>query len=59
MYYSPLFLTENPKNGLIKIHEGTLLDYCFVIDRKMNRKHKDRFHYPAVFKWTVIIYRRT
>lgn len=43
IYYSPLFLTENPKNGLIKIHGGTLFDYCFVLDRKMNGKQRTDF----------------
>lgn len=43
IYYSPLFLTEKPKNGLIKIHGGTLFDYFFVIDRKMNGKQRTNF----------------
>ena len=43
IYYSPLFLTENPKNGLSKIHGGTLFDYYFVIDRKMNGKQRTDF----------------
>lgn len=42
IYYSPLFLTEKPKNGLIKIHGGTLFDYFFVIDRKMNGKQRTK-----------------
>jgi len=40
LYYSPLFITEKPKNGLIKIHGGTLFDYYFVIDKKMNGKQR-------------------
>ena len=40
IYYSALFLTEKPKNGLIKIHGGTLFDYVFVLDLKMNGKQR-------------------
>ena len=43
IYYSSLFLTEKPKNGLVKIHGGTLFDYYFVIDRKMNGKQRTDF----------------
>ncbi|MFD2541254.1 hypothetical protein ACFSSB_02900 [Lacinutrix gracilariae] len=43
MYYSPLFLSEKPKNGRIKIHGGTLFDYYFVIDRKWNGKQRTNF----------------
>lgn len=43
IYYSPLFLTEKQKNGLIKIHGGTLFDYYFVIERKMNGKQRTDF----------------
>ncbi len=43
IYYSPLFITEKPKNGLIKIHGGTLFDYYFVIDKKMNGKQRTDF----------------
>jgi len=43
IYYSPLFITEKPKNGLIKIHGGTLFDYYFVIDKKMNGKQRTNF----------------
>lgn len=42
IYYSSLFLTEKPKNELIKIHGGTLFDYFFVIDRKMNGKQRTK-----------------
>ncbi|WP_417367223.1 hypothetical protein [Flavobacterium beibuense] len=42
-YYSSLFLTEKPKNGVVKIHGGTLFDYYFVIDRKMNGKQRTDF----------------
>ena len=42
-YYSPLFITEKPKNGLIKIHGGTLFDYYFVIDKRMNGKQRTNF----------------
>lgn len=43
VYYSLLFLAERPKNGMIKIHGGTLFDYVFVIDRKMSRKQRTNF----------------
>lgn len=34
IYYSSLFITEKPKNGIIKIYGGTLFDYYFVIEKK-------------------------
>ncbi|QSE98692.1 hypothetical protein [Fulvivirga lutea] len=43
IYYSPLFITEKPKNGMIKIHGGTLFDYVFVIDFDMNGKQRKTF----------------
>ncbi|OIQ30858.1 MAG: hypothetical protein BM564_01205 [Bacteroidetes bacterium MedPE-SWsnd-G2] len=43
IYYSPLFITEKPKNGVIKIHGGTLFDYYFVIDKKRNGKQRTNF----------------
>ncbi|WP_237590116.1 hypothetical protein [Polaribacter sargassicola] len=43
IYYSSLFITEKPKNGLIKIHGGTLFDYYFVIDKKWNGKQRTKF----------------
>ncbi|CDF79481.1 conserved hypothetical protein [Formosa agariphila KMM 3901] len=43
VYYSPLFISEKPKNGLINIHGGTLFDYYFVIDRKLNGKQRTDF----------------
>jgi hypothetical protein len=43
IYYSPLFIAEKPKNGLIKIHGGTLFDYYFAIDKKMNGKKRTNF----------------
>jgi hypothetical protein len=36
LYHSPLFLSETPNNGVIIIHGGTLFDYVFVLDKKMN-----------------------
>ena len=36
IYHSLLFLSEKPKNGVIIIHGGTLFDYVFVLDKKMN-----------------------
>ena len=43
IYYSPLFIAEKQKNGIIKIHGGTLFDYYFVIDKKMNGKQRTNF----------------
>lgn len=43
VYYSSLFLAERPKNGMIKIHGGTLFDYVFVIDRQMSIKQRTNF----------------
>lgn len=43
MYFSPLFLTEKPKNGVIHIHGGTLFDYYFVIDTRMNGAQRTTF----------------
>jgi len=42
-YHSLLLLSEKPKNGIIKIHGGTLFDYAFVIDQKMNAKQRKTF----------------
>ena len=36
IYYSPLFLTEKEKNGVVTIHGGTLFDYYYVLDRTLN-----------------------
>ncbi|HLV38028.1 hypothetical protein [Xanthomarina sp.] len=43
IYYSTLFITEKPKNKIIKIHGGTLFDYYFVIDKKLNGKQRTNF----------------
>ena len=43
IYYSPLFLSEKRRRGMIKIHGGTLFDYVFVIDQKMNGKQRTNF----------------
>jgi len=43
IYHSPLFLSEKPKNGIVKIHGGTLFDYVFVIDQTMNGKQRVNF----------------
>lgn len=42
-YHSLLFLSEKPKNGIIKIHGGTLFDYVFVIDSKLSGKQRTDF----------------
>lgn len=36
IYYSSLFIAERPKNGVIKIHGGTLFDYVFVLRKNRN-----------------------
>lgn len=42
VYRSLLFITEKPKNGVLKIHGGTLFDYVFVLDRKQNGKQRSK-----------------
>ncbi|MBO0343481.1 hypothetical protein [Flagellimonas profundi] len=42
-YHSLLFISEAPRNGLLKVHGGTLLDYVFVIDGQKNNKQRTRF----------------
>ena len=42
-YLSLLLITEIPKNGVLKIHGGTLFDYVFVIDKKMNGNQRTNF----------------
>ncbi|MEH6656699.1 hypothetical protein [Leeuwenhoekiella marinoflava] len=43
IYYAPLFITEKPKNGLIKIHGGSLFDYYFAIDRTLNGRGRTAY----------------
>lgn len=43
IYHAPLFITEKPKDGLIKVHGGTLFDYYFVIDRSMNGRERTSY----------------
>ncbi len=43
IYHSLLFISEKQKNGIIKIHGGTLFDYVFVLDKKMNGKQRTNF----------------
>lgn len=38
IYYSPLFVAEKLRKGVIKIHGGSLFDYVFVIDRNLSGK---------------------
>ncbi|MCR9227110.1 MAG: hypothetical protein NXH90_06815 [Flavobacteriaceae bacterium] len=42
-YHSLLMLSEKPKDGVIKIHGGTLFDYVFVIDTKMTGNQRRTF----------------
>ncbi len=43
IYHSSMFLTEKEKKGIINIHGGTILDYVFVIDKKMNGNQRTSF----------------
>ena len=43
IYYAPLFITEKPKDGLIKIHGGTLFDYYFAIDKNLNGRERTSY----------------
>ncbi|PHS01546.1 MAG: hypothetical protein COA80_02055 [Leeuwenhoekiella sp.] len=43
IYYTPLFITEKPKDGLIKIHGGTLFDYYFAIDKRLNGRERTAY----------------
>ncbi len=43
LYHSLLFISEAPKDGVIKIHGGTLFDYFFVIDKKMSGRQRKNF----------------
>ena len=43
IYYSSLFIAEKEKNGIIIVHGGTLFDYVFVIDKKLNGKQRTNF----------------
>ncbi|MEJ8803516.1 hypothetical protein [Pontibacter sp. H249] len=43
VYYSPLFLAEKEKNGVITIHGATLFDYVYVIDRQLSGKQRTTF----------------
>ncbi|UBZ13693.1 hypothetical protein LDL77_17640 [Flagellimonas marinaquae] len=42
-YHSLLMLSEKPKDGVIKIHGGTLFDYVFVIDKEMTGNQRKTF----------------
>ncbi len=43
IYYAPLFITEKPKDGLIKIHGGTLFDYYFAIEKNLNGRERTSY----------------
>lgn len=43
IYHSPLFISEKPLNDKIIIHGGTLFDYVFTIEKKMNANARTRF----------------
>ncbi|EGV43562.1 hypothetical protein BZARG_2859 [Bizionia argentinensis JUB59] len=43
IYYSSLFVTEKEREGIIKIHGGSLIDYVFVIDKSLTGKQRTNF----------------
>lgn len=43
VYYSSLFTAEKERNGIIRIHGGSLFDYVFVIDRTLSGKQRTSF----------------
>lgn len=43
VYLSSLLLAEKPKNGIMKIHGGTLFDYFFVIDSELKGRQRINF----------------
>lgn len=43
IYYSPLFLAENERRGVVTVHGGTLFDYLYVIDRNQNGVQRTNF----------------
>ena len=43
IYFSPLFIAEQPREGTIHVHGGTLFDYVFVIDRALNGRQRTEF----------------
>ncbi|WP_228444832.1 hypothetical protein [Chryseobacterium echinoideorum] len=43
VYLSSLLLVEEPKNGIMKIHGGTLFDYFFVIDSELKGRQRINF----------------
>lgn len=42
-YFSSLFLVETERKGNMVIHGGTLFDYYYVIDRKLNGQQRTNF----------------
>lgn len=43
LYHSTLFLSEKPRNEILKIHGGTLFDYWFVINRNSSGYERRKF----------------
>ena len=43
IYYSNFLITEKEKNGVVKIHGGTLLDYYFVLNFKWNGQQRTNY----------------
>ena len=43
IYYSNFLITEKEKNGVVKIHGGTLLDYYFVLNFKWNSQQRTNY----------------
>ena len=43
IYYASLFVAEKEKDGVFKIHGGSLFDYVFVLDRTLNGTQRTHF----------------
>lgn len=43
IYYSPLFITEQERDGKIIIHGGTLFDYLYTISPDLNGRERTKF----------------
>ena len=43
IYFSNFLITEKEKNGVVKIHGGTLLDYYFVLNFKWNGQQRTNY----------------
>jgi hypothetical protein len=41
-YYSPLLIGETVKNGILKLHAGTLFDYYYVFSKKTSHSERKK-----------------